>query len=394
MQPEAERFLIIILAAALLLAPNRSLCLKMVQVRVPAYKLKGETAVLECLYELEGFEKLYTVKWYKENEEFYRFVPKYKPSQISYRVEGIRIDHQQSNDTRVTLKTVSLKTTANYRCEVSAEAPSFASAQGSGRLEVVVRLFLNHALPGHALPSQALPQSGSSLITLFLVTLFLVRLFLSQALPQSGSSLITLFLVMLFLIRLFLILPTNGPHITGEKNQYMVGDEIDLTCTSGKSYPPSELKWLVNDQEVTSQNHLVVHPPVVHPHGLVTTSLGLRLPATPHHFHGGNMKLRCVACVSPVLWQGDMESVVETPLLVNREAMLLEAVLPPLYYPLPSCTSSIGSLSTSWKHSASKITRNLGQNVAQGVNPEARTCQKQEIARDRKLPQAGTYHKP
>ncbi|XP_046680445.1 uncharacterized protein LOC124367556 [Homalodisca vitripennis] len=264
MQPEAERFLIIILAAALLLAPNRSLCLKMVQVRVPAYKLKGETAVLECLYELEGFEKLYTVKWYKENEEFYRFVPKYKPSQISYRVEGIRIDHQQSNDTRVTLKTVSLKTTANYRCEVSAEAPSFASAQGSGRLEVVV-------------------------------------------------------------------LPTNGPHITGEKNQYMVGDEIDLTCTSGKSYPPSELKWLVNDQEVTSQNHLVVHPPVVHPHGLVTTSLGLRLPATPHHFHGGNMKLRCVACVSPVLWQGDMESVVETPLLVNREAMLLVRSWAPLH---------------------------------------------------------------
>lgn len=67
-------------------------CLRMIQVKVPPYKLKGETAVLECLYELEGFEKLYTVKWYRENEEFYRYVPKYDPPQISYRVEGIRVD--------------------------------------------------------------------------------------------------------------------------------------------------------------------------------------------------------------------------------------------------------------------------------------------------------------
>lgn len=65
------------------------------------------------------------------------------------------------------------------------------------------------------------------------------------------------------------VLPTNGPHITGEKNQYVAGDEVDLTCTSGKSYPASELKWLVNDQEVSlailltaflSQNFDLIHP--------------------------------------------------------------------------------------------------------------------------------------
>lgn len=59
---------------------------------MPAYKLKGESAVLECVFELEGFENLYAVKWYRENEEFYRWVPKFKPSQISYKVDGIRID--------------------------------------------------------------------------------------------------------------------------------------------------------------------------------------------------------------------------------------------------------------------------------------------------------------
>lgn len=75
-----------------LLSDPGSQCLNMVEVKVPAYKLKGESAVLECVFELEGFENLYAVKWYRENEEFYRWVPKFKPSQISYKVDGIRID--------------------------------------------------------------------------------------------------------------------------------------------------------------------------------------------------------------------------------------------------------------------------------------------------------------
>lgn len=40
-----------------------------------------------------GFsETLYSVKWYKDNEEFYRYVPKANPPQNSYKVEGIRVD--------------------------------------------------------------------------------------------------------------------------------------------------------------------------------------------------------------------------------------------------------------------------------------------------------------
>lgn len=41
----------------------------------------------------DGFpETLYSVKWYKDNEEFYRYVPKASPPQNSYKVEGIRVD--------------------------------------------------------------------------------------------------------------------------------------------------------------------------------------------------------------------------------------------------------------------------------------------------------------
>lgn len=79
---------------------------------IPAYKFRGENAILECQFELNGSkgaeysknlnynsdeqldeaESLYSVKWYKDNEEFYRFVPKSNPPQNSYKVDGIRVD--------------------------------------------------------------------------------------------------------------------------------------------------------------------------------------------------------------------------------------------------------------------------------------------------------------
>lgn len=39
----------------------------------------------------EEGEALYAIKWYKDNEEFYRYVPKARPPKTSYRVDGIRV---------------------------------------------------------------------------------------------------------------------------------------------------------------------------------------------------------------------------------------------------------------------------------------------------------------
>lgn len=42
------------------------------------------------------------------------------------------------------------------------------------------------------------------------------------------------------------------------------------------------------------------------------------------HFKAGAMKVKCVASVSPILWQGGKESVLRRPQTIeNREAMLL-----------------------------------------------------------------------
>lgn len=45
-----------------------------------------------------------------------------------------------SDDKRVMLKSLTLKSSGMYRCEVSAEAPGFSSASGEGRMEVICNI--------------------------------------------------------------------------------------------------------------------------------------------------------------------------------------------------------------------------------------------------------------
>ncbi|XP_047119108.1 uncharacterized protein LOC124802398 [Schistocerca piceifrons] len=233
--------------------------LQLRRLSVPQYKVRGDMALLQCLYDLED-DALYSVKWYKDDEEFYRYVPRSHPPQHSYKIDGVKVDNQLSDDKQVVLRSVNLKSTGEYRCEVSAEAPSFASAQQEAHMEVVS-------------------------------------------------------------------LPKDGPHIFGEERLYQVGDEISLNCTSGRSYPASVIKWFINDKEVPGDDpRLEAHPPQRHAHGLVSSSLGLRFAVTGAHFVSGSMKLRCVAEVAPVLWQGDSESVVQRvtpPPNTVREALFL-----------------------------------------------------------------------
>lgn len=75
---------------------------------------------------------------------------------------------------------------------------------------------------------------------------------------------------------------------------------------------------------MVSQGALIRYPPVQHRHGLVSSTLGLRFTLSSRHFLGGSMRVKCVASVSPVLWRGDRESVVQSlPIKDMREALLL-----------------------------------------------------------------------
>lgn len=75
--------------------------------------------------------------------------------------------------------------------------------------------------------------------------------------------------------------------------------------------------------QVSNPNYLTQYPDLHHSHGLVTTILGLNLAVEGKHFREGEMKVRCAASVSPILWKGGRESVVQRGPLGDREAMLL-----------------------------------------------------------------------
>ncbi|XP_044763712.1 uncharacterized protein LOC123320442 isoform X2 [Coccinella septempunctata] len=230
--------------------------LKWVRVNIPEFKMPGESAVLYCNYDLGG-DALYAVKWYKGHEEFYRYLPRASPPATSYDVDGIYVDHSKSDDTKVTLHSVGWRTSGLFRCEVSAEKPSFASAQSEARMEVVS-------------------------------------------------------------------LPQEDPVITGVESQYQIGEEINLNCTSGRSYPASILHWYINEQQVVTPTSLVHYPHTLHKHGQVSVTVGLKFNLSSRHFLGGSMRVKCVATVSPELWRGDMESVVQSTSMKDmREALLL-----------------------------------------------------------------------
>ncbi|XP_050317741.1 uncharacterized protein LOC126751480 isoform X1 [Bactrocera neohumeralis] len=224
----------------------------------------------------EDGEALYAIKWYKDNEEFYRFVPKARPQKTSYRFDGIRVSEEHSDSWRVFLRGLTLNSSGVYRCEISAEAPNFSSVQGEGRMDIV-------------------------------------------------------------------FLPRDGPHIRGQQNQYQIGDTLALNCTSGKSHPASRLQWLINDQPVVDDSYLVAYNDTVHKHGLITSMLGLELTVDGRHFQDGEMRVKCLASISPVLWSGDKESVLQRRrgIIDNREAMLLVRGSAVRLHPLGNFLSSL-----------------------------------------------------
>lgn len=98
--------------------------LRNVSVIVPAAVSPGDTVTLQCSYDLEG-DELYTVKWYKGRQEFFRYVPKELPHTLVFPLPGVNVDVSESGAYKVVLRDVQLELSGKYRCEVSADAPSF-----------------------------------------------------------------------------------------------------------------------------------------------------------------------------------------------------------------------------------------------------------------------------
>ncbi|XP_065093322.1 uncharacterized protein LOC135713992 [Ochlerotatus camptorhynchus] len=118
------------------LAKDICFCLQLTAVRIPEHVTKNSTVQLECTYDLNG-EQLYSVKWYKDGNEFFRFVPRDNPPAQLFLLTGVSVDLLNSTANQIVLNNVTLASSGRYRCEVSAEAPSFQTVSSHGDMVVV-----------------------------------------------------------------------------------------------------------------------------------------------------------------------------------------------------------------------------------------------------------------
>lgn len=65
--------------------------LKDMHIKVPEAVKVGESVTLACDYDLESVA-LYTIKWYRYDEEFYRYVPKESPPSKVFAMPHLNVD--------------------------------------------------------------------------------------------------------------------------------------------------------------------------------------------------------------------------------------------------------------------------------------------------------------
>ncbi|XP_043282202.1 uncharacterized protein [Venturia canescens] len=108
-----------------------------VDVKVPKELELGGSGNLTCEWRLMGGKNLYSVKWYKDDHEFFRYVPT-NPERIqTFKQQGVQLDKKAISEKSIRLAGLTLNSTGQYKCEVSTEGPSFATEYKTGNLTVI-----------------------------------------------------------------------------------------------------------------------------------------------------------------------------------------------------------------------------------------------------------------
>lgn len=114
-------------------------CVRILQLSVPSVTdLQEEDVILDCNYDMGG-EELNSVKWYKDEEEFFRYVP-HGGGNLVFPVVGANADEIARCNARhcsVTLTHLNRLSAGSYKCEVSTDAPTFKVAFDTANMTVV-----------------------------------------------------------------------------------------------------------------------------------------------------------------------------------------------------------------------------------------------------------------
>ncbi|CAH1188800.1 unnamed protein product [Phyllotreta striolata] len=103
--------------------------LRLKSMSVPMVADLRDIMELDCHFDM-GKEELYAVKWYKDDQEFFRYMPGGQERTRVFPVPGVNVEMRtvECNQRRckISLKDLTrMHSGGAYRCEISSEAPAF-----------------------------------------------------------------------------------------------------------------------------------------------------------------------------------------------------------------------------------------------------------------------------
>ncbi|CAG2162098.1 unnamed protein product [Oppiella nova] len=94
--------------------------LQTVRITAPDYVRFGDPLWLNCSCDLQ-LQQIYSIKWFKDNQEFYRFIVSEANPKTWYNTSGVYPDPVKSNKGDIYMTSTDFQTQGSYRCEISEE---------------------------------------------------------------------------------------------------------------------------------------------------------------------------------------------------------------------------------------------------------------------------------
>ncbi|KAK4887623.1 hypothetical protein RN001_003894 [Aquatica leii] len=184
--------------------------LRLTNMTAPVVADSRKIMELDCHFDMET-EELYAVKWYKDDQEFFRYMPHQQPHVMSFPVSGVYLVPFSTDCGRQHCKLQLTKLSRHhssgaYRCEISSEAPTFRLAAETHNIAVAT-------------------------------------------------------------------LPLERPKLEGLQDAYSEGDMLEANCSSSPSDPAPILTWYINDHQAPIE--LLGEMRIWDTEGLVTRSVSI-----------------------------------------------------------------------------------------------------------------------
>jgi len=209
----------------------------------------GQAIGMNCKWETNKnspASEVDSVKWYKDNKEFYRLHPSgplHEKIQM-FPYPGIKVDQNStqlkvdghSGEHQLSLQQAELSSSGNYRCQITASKAPFHTEQQDRNLLVIIQ-------------------------------------------------------------------PEKPPYMTVSKKQAVLNDVVAVECFSDRSKPGAQLQFYINDNRVheSTVGSLLISP--VNNGQLESSSRTLHLRIRANHLMSSSLRVKCVASIGEAYWR-------------------------------------------------------------------------------------------